>query len=132
MTRFAAATVTSIFLAAFTLLPVSAAENCLGGELTADGKCLCTGQVVMSGETYLLEYSRGKCLPRQCPVGTLPRDGKCVATSAGSPAPGAEPSGGERPAPPKEVHRRASRFSISAGSLRHYYYRIYRVPAYSY
>jgi hypothetical protein len=138
----------------------SHAENCLGGELTVDGKCLCTGQVVMSGETYLLEYSRGKCLPKQCPVQTLFKDGRCVATSASSPDTSPEFAGGSRPAPPKEpqeeeaqneashrypcgrgtvrtrsgcasVHRRASRYSISAGSLRRYYYRM-RYPAYAY
>jgi hypothetical protein len=61
------------------------AENCLGGELTVDGKCLCNGQVVMSGETYLLEYVRGKCVPKRCPVQTRLKDGKCVATSETSP-----------------------------------------------
>jgi len=55
------------------------AENCLGGELTVSGTCLCNGQVVMSGETYLLEYSRGKCVPKRCPVQTQRRGGKCVA-----------------------------------------------------
>jgi hypothetical protein len=150
----------------------SHAENCQGGELTVDGRCLCTGQVVMSGETYLLEYSRGKCLPKQCPVQSLLKDGKCVATSASSPAASPELAGG-RPAPPKgtqteaqkeeaqkateneasqepghryrcghgavrtrsgctAAHRRASRFSISAGNLRRYYYRMYRYPDYSY
>jgi hypothetical protein len=138
----------------------SHAENCLGGELTVDGKCLCTGQVVMSGETYLLEYSRGRCMPKQCPVQTLFKDGKCVATSANSPDTSPEFVGGSRPAPPKEpqeeetqneashryrcgrgtvrtragcasAHRRASRLSISAGGLRRYYHRM-RFPAYSY
>jgi hypothetical protein len=52
---------------------------CLGGELTAGGKCLCSGQVTMSGETYLLEYSRGKCLPMRCPVSEL-NDGKCTTS----------------------------------------------------
>ena len=55
------------------------AENCLGGELTVSGTCLCNGQDVMSGETYLLEYSRGKCVPKRCPVQTQWRGGKCVA-----------------------------------------------------
>jgi len=139
----------------------SHAENCLGGELTVDGKCLCTGQVVMSGETYLLEYARGKCVPRQCPVQTLLRDGKCVATSADSPAASPDLAGSDKPAPPKQAaqdpaneeperryrcgrgtvrtrsgcasaHRRASRYSISAGNLRRYYYRMYRFPAYAY
>jgi hypothetical protein len=138
----------------------SRAENCLGGELTVDGKCLCTGQVVMSGETYLLEYARGKCVPKQCPVQTLLSDGKCVATSADSPVASPDLAGSDKPAPQKQAaqnpateeperryrcgrgsvrtragcasaHRRASRFSISAGNLRRYYYR-YRYPAYAY
>ncbi len=137
----------------------SHAENCLGGELTVDGKCLCNGQVVMSGETYLLEYVRGKCVPKQCPVQTLLKDGKCVATSADSPATSPEPAGSSRPAPPKEsakesaeepehryrcgqarvrtrsgcgaAHRRYHHFSIGDG-LSRYYYRRYRFPAYSY
>jgi hypothetical protein len=56
------------------------AESCLGGQLTADGKCQCNGQVTMSGETYLLEYSNGKCLPMRCPVTALLRNGKCGPT----------------------------------------------------
>jgi hypothetical protein len=136
-------------------------ENCFGGELTVDGKCLCTGQVVMSGETYLLEYSRGKCLPKQCPVQTLLKDGKCVATSASSPVTSPELAGSSQAAPPKEAaqdpateeperryrcgrgtvrtrsgctaaHRRFSRFSMGPGSLRRHYYRMYRFPAYAY
>jgi len=57
------------------------AENCLGGELTVDGKCLCSGQVTMSGETYLLEYARGKCVPMRCPVNEL-KEGKCTTSPA--------------------------------------------------
>jgi hypothetical protein len=139
----------------------SHAENCLGGELTVDGKCLCTGQVVMSGETYLLEYARGKCVPKQCPVQTLLRNGRCVGTSADSPAASPDLAGSDKPAPPKQAaqnpaneeeperryrcgrgtvrtrsgcasaHRRALRYSIGARSLRHYYYRM-RFPAYAY
>src|ERR1700761_511830 len=61
------------------------ADNCLGGEMTADGKCICNGQVTMDGETYLLEYTNGKCLPMRCPVTAL-HDGKCgSATTAGEP-----------------------------------------------
>jgi hypothetical protein len=55
------------------------AAVCLGGELTVSGQCLCSGQVTMSGETYLLEYSRGKCLPMRCPVSEV-KDGKCTAS----------------------------------------------------
>jgi hypothetical protein len=74
------------------------AGNCLGGELTVSGKCICSGQVTMDGETYLLEYSAGKCLPMRCPVTAL-HDGKCGAASA---QPSAEPERKARPAP-KEV-----------------------------
>ena len=72
------------------------AENCLGGELTVGGTCLCNGQVVMSGETYLLEYTNGKCVPKRCPVQTQWRDGKCVALTAVSPAP--QPEANSKPA----------------------------------
>lgn len=85
------------------------AENCLGGELTVDGRCLCNGQVVMSGETYRLEYVRGKCVPKRCPVQMLFKDGKCVATSTVPPGTGPEPAGG-KPAPPrKEASEEAER-----------------------
>lgn len=77
------------------------ADNCLGGELTVGGKCICSGQVTMDGETYLLEYSGGKCLPMRCPVSAL-HDGKCGATTT-SAQPSAEPEGKERPAPTKET-----------------------------
>jgi len=77
------------------------AENCLGGELTVTGSCLCNGQVVMSGETYLLEYTGGKCVPKRCPVETLLKDGKCIATSAASPSPAPEERG--TPAAAKEA-----------------------------
>ena len=73
------------------------AENCLGGELTVSGKCMCSGQVKMSGETYLLEYSNGKCLPMDCPVTALLGDGKCPVASSAPSAP--EPQSTERPAP---------------------------------
>jgi hypothetical protein len=72
------------------------AENCLGGELTVSGTCLCNGQVVMSGETYLLEYTNGKCVPKRCPVQTQWREGKCVALTAVSPA--SEPERASKPA----------------------------------
>jgi len=57
------------------------AENCLGGVLTVSGTCLCTGQVVMSGETYGLEYVNGKCVPKRCPEQTVAKGGKCLAIS---------------------------------------------------
>ena len=86
------------------------AENCLGGEMTVSGKCLCNGQVTMSGETYLLAYSNGKCLPMNCPV-TAMKDGKCGATASVEPS--SEPERRGRPAPreasdnsDEELHRR--------------------------
>jgi hypothetical protein len=82
------------------------AENCQGGELTVGGTCLCNGQVIMSGETYLLEYTNGKCVPKRCPVQTQWREGKCVALSAVSPAPEPEPKA--KPAPAKETPKEAT------------------------
>lgn len=77
------------------------ADNCLGGEMTAGGKCICSGQVTMDGETYLLEYSSGKCLPMRCPVTAL-HDGKCGAATTTA-QPSGEPEGKSRPGPRKEV-----------------------------
>jgi hypothetical protein len=51
------------------------ADNCLGGEMTVAGQCLCDGQVTMSGQVYDLEYLKGKCVPKHCP-----RDGPCATT----------------------------------------------------
>jgi hypothetical protein len=48
---------------------------------------MCNGQVIMSGDTYLLEYTNGKCVPKRCPVSTEMRDGKCLSVSAVAPAP---------------------------------------------
>ena len=76
------------------------AENCLGGELTVSGTCLCTGQVVMSGETYGLEYVNGKCVPKRCPEQTVLKGNKCLAMSTTAAAPEPEAT---KPAPPKEV-----------------------------
>jgi hypothetical protein len=53
------------------------ADNCLGGQMTVAGACLCNGQVTMSGQIYDLEFARGKCVPKRCP-----RDGPCVAAAA--------------------------------------------------
>jgi hypothetical protein len=61
------------------------AENCLGGELTVSGICQCNGQVRMSGDVYLLEFAKGKCIPKRCPVQTVLQDGKCLTTSAITP-----------------------------------------------
>lgn len=52
------------------------ADNCLGGQMTVAGACLCSGQVTMSGQVYDLEFLRGKCVPKRCP-----RDGPCVTAA---------------------------------------------------
>ena len=93
----------------------SDADNCLGGELTVSGKCICSGQVTMDGETYLLEYSGGKCLPMRCPVTAL-RNGKCgAATTSARPSAETESKGGpasanevkeSRERPEEDEHRR--------------------------
>jgi hypothetical protein len=77
--------------AEFRLLPAASgkggvcvrtnAENCLGGDLTATGSCLCTGRVTMSGEAYALELLGGKCVPKRCPVDTYLKAGQCVASN---------------------------------------------------
>ena len=74
------------------------AENCLGGELTVSGKCLCSGQVTMDGETYLLEYSNGKCLPSRCPVTAQLHEGRCAATPSPRLSSAPEPESKPRPA----------------------------------
>ena len=76
------------------------AENCLGGELTVTGVCQCNGQVTMSGEVYLLEFVKGKCIPQRCPLQTVLRDGKCLRTSATTPASEPEATGKVTPAAP--------------------------------
>jgi hypothetical protein len=70
------------------------ADNCLGGQLTVSGTCLCIGQVVMSGETYALEFVKGKCVPKRCPEQTMQKGSKCVAISstAAAPEPGTKPA----------------------------------------
>ena len=75
------------------------AANCQGGELTVSGACMCNGQVIMSGETYLLEYTNGKCVPKRCPVSTEMRDGKCTSVSAVTPASAPEPEPKAKPKP---------------------------------
>lgn len=69
------------------------ADNCLGGQMTVAGECLCIGQVTMSGQVYDLEFTHGKCVPKHCP-----RDGPCV-TAATNPSADASPrlSSEERP-----------------------------------
>jgi hypothetical protein len=53
----------------------------------------------MSGDTYLLEYTNGKCVPKRCPVSTEMRNGKCTSVSSADPAAAPEP---EPKAKPKE------------------------------
>jgi hypothetical protein len=128
------------------------ADNCLGGELTVSGTCLCTGQVVMSGETYGLEYVNGKCVPNRCPEQTVLRSGKCVAISTTAAAPEPETT---KPASPKEtdeederrhhcgkgmVHTHSGcvparhRYPVGIGTIPselRRYYRNYQVPGFS-
>lgn len=77
------------------------ADNCLGGELTVSGKCLCSGQVTMDGATYLLEYSNGKCLPMRCPVTALSHEGRCGPMA--SPQLSSEPEAEQKPRPAREA-----------------------------
>jgi hypothetical protein len=77
------------------------ADNCLGGELTVSGTCLCTGQVVMSGEAYELEYVNGKCVPKRCPEQTALKGGKCIAISRTAASP--EPETTTPPVQPKQA-----------------------------
>jgi hypothetical protein len=83
------------------------AEGCLGGNLTVSGQCICSGQVTMSGETYLLEYSKGKCLPMRCPVNAMSPDGTCPGTAPAAPSLASEPKGeskeDSRPRPARDA-----------------------------
>jgi hypothetical protein len=74
------------------------ADNCLGGELTVSGACLCNRRVIMSGEEYGLEYVNGKCVPQRCSIAAL-KDGKCGSAVAKSG--NGEPDEKAKPAPPK-------------------------------
>jgi hypothetical protein len=76
------------------------AENCLGGEMTVSGTCQCNGQVRMSGDIYLLEFVKGKCIPKRCPVQTVLKDGKCIAAAL---TPAGEPEEAGKAAPAKEA-----------------------------
>jgi hypothetical protein len=89
------------------------AENCQGGQQTVSGRCMCNGQVTMSGETYLLEFTNGKCLPMHCPVTALLRDGKCGTTSSSAEPvvepehkPESKPENTSKPAPKEARQRR--------------------------
>jgi hypothetical protein len=93
------------------------AANCQGGELTVSGTCMCNGQVVMSGETYLLEYTNGKCVPKRCPVSTEMHNGKCTSVSAITPASAPESEPKARPkedADDGERHRGCGRGMVRA------------------
>jgi hypothetical protein len=128
------------------------AENCLGGELTVAGACLCNRRVIMSGEEYALEYVNGKCIPQRCSIAAL-RDGKCALTAAKSGS--VEPEEKARPASPKvgtqepeqrhhcgrgmirthtgcvALRRRSPSFYESGPAGVSGYYRSYQFPGYS-
>jgi hypothetical protein len=60
----------------------------------------------MSGEVYLLEFVKGKCIPQRCPVQTVLKDGQCLRTSATTPAPEPEQTGKVTPVTPtREVKK---------------------------
>ena len=90
------------------------AEKCLGGELTVSGTCLCTSQVVMSGETYALEYVKGKCVPKRCPEQTVLKGRKCIAISTTGAVPGPE----NTEAAPHDDHKGESRHHCGHGMIR--------------
>jgi hypothetical protein len=96
------------------------ASNCQGGELTVSGACMCNGQVVMSGETYLLEYTNGKCVPKRCPVSTEMQNGKCTSVSAITPASAPDPEPKAKPqekdADEGEHHRGCGRGMVRSHS----------------
>jgi hypothetical protein len=128
------------------------AENCLGGELTVSGTCLCDRRVIMSGEEYALEYVNGKCVPQRCPIVAL-KEGQCLLATAKSG--NAEPEEKAKPISPKvgveepEQRRHCGRGMIRTHSgcvpaRRRYpsfyegspaglsgYYRSYKFPGYS-
>jgi hypothetical protein len=79
------------------------ADNCLGGVLTVSGTCLCIGQVVMSGETYGLEFAGGKCVPKRCPEQTMLKGGRCMPISTTAAAPATETT---KPSSAKAARRR--------------------------
>lgn len=93
------------------------ADKCLGGELTVTGTCLCNSQVVMSGETYDLEFVQGKCLPKRCPVQTMLKEGKCVAISAGAPE-RIEPQHGKPSVPGEASEEEVRRHPCGHGMIR--------------
>ncbi len=93
------------------------AENCLGGELTVGGICQCNGQVRMSGDIYLLEFVKGKCIPKHCPVQTVLKDGKCLATSSITPTPEPEETG--KVAPVKDAKKEAAETKDSGDEEEH-------------
>jgi hypothetical protein len=94
------------------------AANCQGGELTVSGGCMCNGQVVMSGETYLLEYTNGKCVPKRCPVSTEMQNGKCISVSAVTPASAPEPEPKARPKETKDADEGEHHHGCGPGMVR--------------
>jgi hypothetical protein len=94
------------------------ASNCQGGELTVSGACMCNGQVIMSGETYLLEYTNGKCVPKRCPVSTEMRDGKCSSVSAVTPAATPEPEPRAKPKEAKDADEGEHHRGCGRGTVR--------------
>jgi hypothetical protein len=44
----------------------------------------------MDGQTYDLEFVRGECVPKRCPVETVLKQGRCIAISATASAPATE------------------------------------------
>jgi hypothetical protein len=80
VTRFSAAGAIAVCWLFFIAIPARG-EGCLGGSLNAAGTCVCDAHVVMSGETYALEWLDGKCVPKRCPVNTYLRGEKCVASN---------------------------------------------------
>jgi hypothetical protein len=94
------------------------AANCQGGELTVSGSCMCNGQVIMSGETYLLEYTNGKCVPKRCPVSTEMRNGKCTSVSAITPASAPEPEPNAKPKETKDADEGEHHHGCGRGMVR--------------
>jgi hypothetical protein len=94
------------------------AANCQGGELTVGGTCMCNGQVIMSGETYLLEYTNGKCVPKRCPISTEMREGKCISVSTVTPAPAPAPEPKAKPKESKDADEGEHHHGCGRGMVR--------------
>jgi hypothetical protein len=94
------------------------ASNCQGGELSVNGTCTCNRQVIMSGETYMLEYTNGKCVPKRCPISTEMRDGKCISVSAVTPAAAPEPEPKAKPKESKDADEGEHHHGCARGMVR--------------